>query len=232
MPIIFEAPAPAGTITFVSTSSYSMSDALSILNLNIARFGVHLRRQEQYLYLATIAEAMKKPLPVADPANIAKYTPDQIINVSIPLDNARAEIVAEQVKAMIGPFGGVLAVPTQNMVVLVESAAQVKRIREVVMAIDSVRAVDSAFKLFPLKNAQADAVLGALRGLVGERVTTVIVDKDGSKRTIQEQQVSGLQLAADTRTNAVIAVGSANRIKTVEELVALLDAPELSLIHI
>jgi uncharacterized membrane protein YdfJ with MMPL/SSD domain len=66
----------------------------------------------------------------------------------------------------------------------------------VMQAIDAVRPVDSDFRIFPLRNAQADAVLAALRGLVGERVTTVIVDADGKKRTLQEQQVAGIQLGA------------------------------------
>lgn len=226
VPIIYEAPAPQGTITFVSPTAYSVQDALSILNLNLQRFGVHLRRQDQYLYLATIQESMKRPSPVVSVEQLEEATPDTIVTVNIPLDNARAELVAEQIRPMVGGFGGVFAAPVQNMVVIVETAAQVRRIREVVRAIDSVRPVDSAFRLFPLKHAQSDAVLVALRGLVGERVTTVIVDKDGQKRTIQEQQVTGVQLAADPRTNAIVAVGTQGRIKTVEELIALLDVPE------
>ncbi len=226
VPIIYEAAIPQGTISFISPGGYAMADAMSILNLNLARFGVHLRRQDQYLYLATIQDAMKKPLPVTDAKGVDAMTPDQIVTVSLPLDNARAELVAEQIKPMLGAYGGVLAVPAQNMVVVVESAAQVRRIRDIVQAIDAVRPVDSAFRIFPLRNAQADAVLAALRGLVGERVTTVIVDADGKKRTLQEQQVAGLQLASDPRTNSIIAVGTASRIKTVEELISLLDTPD------
>jgi type II secretion system protein D len=226
VPIIYEAAAPQGTITFVSPTAYTVQDALSILNLNLQRFGVHLRRQDQYLYLATTQDSMKKPSPVVSVDELENATPDTIVTVNIPLDNARAELVAEQIRPMVGGFGGVFAAPVQNMVVIVETAAQVRRIREVVRAIDSVRPVDSAFRLFPLKHAQSDAVLAALRGLVGERVTTVIVDKDGQKRTIQEQQVTGVQLAADPRTNAIVAVGTEGRIRTVEELITLLDVPE------
>jgi type II secretory pathway component GspD/PulD (secretin) len=226
VPIIYEAPVPQGTLTFISPTGYSFADAMSILNLNLARFGVHLRKQDQYLYLASIQDAMKKPLPVTDATGVNQLKPDEIVTVNLPLDNARAELVAEQIKPMLGPYGGVIAVPAQNMVVIVEAAAQVRRIRDVVNAIDAVRPVDSAFKIFSLKHAQSDAVLAALRGLVGERITTVIVDKDGQKRTLQEQQVNGLQLAADPRTNSIIAVGTAARIKTVEELIVLLDTPE------
>jgi type II secretion system protein D len=225
VPIIFEAPAPAGTITFVSSSSYTFEDALSIFNLNLQRFGVHLRKQDKYLYLATLADSMKKPSVVTDPAAVNNLSLDQIVTVPIPLDNAKAELVAEQVKPMVNPFGGVLAVPAQNMVIVVDTAAQVRRIRDVVTAIDSVKPVDSAFRLFPLQHAQADSVLAALKGLVGERTKTVIVDKDGQQRVVQDLAVQGLSLVADPRTNSIIAVGPAARIRTVEELIQLLDVP-------
>jgi type II secretion system protein D len=226
VPIIFEAQAPQGNITFVSASGYTFEDALSILNLNLQRFGVHLRKQDQYLYLSSIADAMKKAMPVAKPGDVNTLKPDEIVTVSIPLDNAKCETVAEQVKAMVGQFGGVLAVPTQNMVIVVESAAQVRRIREVITAIDAVKPADSAFRLFPLKNTQAEVVVAALKGLVGEHTKTVIVDPDGKQRVVQDLNVAGLSLAADVRTNSVIAVGPAARIRTVEELIALLDTPE------
>jgi type II secretory pathway component GspD/PulD (secretin) len=226
VPVIFEAAIPQGSITFVSSARYTFAEALSILNLNLARFGVHLRRQDQYLYLATLQDAAKRPIAIpADPAAVNQLTPDQIVTVSIPLDNARVEQVAEQVKALIGPYGGVLAIPAQNMLVVVESAAQVKRIREVVSTIDSRKPADAAFRLFPVKHAQADTVLNALKGLVGERQKTVIVDKDGSQRVVQETQLAGLNLISDPRTNSIIAVGPEARIRTVEEVLQLLDVP-------
>jgi len=226
LPIIFEAPAPQGTITFVSASGYVFEDALSILNLNLARFGVHLRKQDKYLYLATMQEAMRRPSPVADPARLGAMTPDQIVTLAIPLDNAMAPIVVEQIKPLVSALGGIMAVPAQNMVIVVEAAAQAKRLREIIESIDAVRPIDQSFRLFPMKHAQAETVAGALKGLMGERVVTTFIDKDGRKTTAQEVNVAGLNLQHDARTNSVIAVGSEARIRTAEELIALLDVPE------
>ncbi|MFZ4574999.1 MAG: secretin N-terminal domain-containing protein, partial [Phycisphaerales bacterium] len=226
VPIIFEAPAPQGTITFVSATGHTFKDALSILNLNLQRYGVHLRKQEQYLYLSSLQDAAKKPLPVSKPDAVAGLTPDQFVTVNIPLDNARADLVAEQIKALIGPYGGVVPVQAQNMIVLVETAAQVQRIREVITAIDAVRPVDSKFEIFALKYAKCEAVHTALKGLIGERTVTTFIDKDGRKTTSQDVSVSGLNLQPDPRTNSIIAVGSAARIATCKELIGLLDVPE------
>lgn len=225
LPIIFEAPVPQGAITFVSVEKYTFEEALSILNLNLARFGVLLRVDGRYLYLATLQDSMRRPVQVATPEEVARFAPETILTVNIPLDNARVEQVADQVKAMIGPFGGVLAVPNQNMLIVVESAAQIQRIRKVVDSIDAVQAVDSAFKIFPLQHAEPDAVLAALKGLLGERQRTVIVDKDGKSRVVEEVAVTGVNMTADPRTNSIIAVGAQSRIDTARELIGLLDVP-------
>jgi type II secretion system protein D len=226
VPIIFEAPSPQGTITFISASGHNFKDALSILNLNLQRFGVHLRKQDQYLYLATLQDAMKKPLPVSSPEGVRDLTPDQIVTVNIPLDNARADLVAEQIKTLVGPYGGVVPVQAQNMIVVVETAAQIQRIREIIGAIDAVRPVDSKFEIFTLKHANCETVHIALKGLIGERTVTTFIDKDGRKTTTQDVSVAGLNLQPDPRTNSIIAVGSAARITTCRELIGLLDVPE------
>ncbi len=226
LPIIFEVPSPAGTMTFVGASAYTFDQALTILNLNLQRFNVHLRRQGQFLYLASIQDSARKASQVEHGAIDPNIPPDQIITVTIPLSNSKAETVAEQIKPLIGPFGSASAVPQQNMVIVVEAAAQARRIREIVQSIDAVKPVDSAFRLFPLQYAQCEPVLNALRGLMGERQKTVIVDKDGQQRTIQDQNLAGLNLAADPRTNSIVAVGAEARIRTVEEMIKLLDVPE------
>ena len=225
LPVIKEVDVPGAAMTFISEESYTLPEALSVLNLNMARYGVHLRREGKYLYLSSLQDASRKPMRVEGAEVPEDVMPDEMVTITIPLNNARAELVANQIKPLIGAYGGITPIPAQNMVVVVESAAQCRRIREIVRSIDDVRPVDSAFKLFALKHAKADAVVTALRGLVGERQKTVIVDKDGQQRVVEEVNVAGLNIQPDARTNSVIAVGSEARLMVVEELVGLLDVP-------
>ncbi|MCC6425780.1 MAG: hypothetical protein IT435_03060 [Phycisphaerales bacterium] len=226
LPIIREVPVPAGAMTFVGAQPYTFEDALSILNLNLAMQGVHLRKQEQYLYLASLADSVKKATQVEMDKVPDGVKPDQYLTLTIPLSNAQAAQVAEQIKPLIGPYGGVQAVPAQNMVIVMESAAQCRRIRDIVQAIDTVKPADQAFKLFPLKFAQADAVFGALKGLIGERVRQTYIDAGGKATTVTDTAVQGVNITPDMRTNSLLVVGLASRIKQVEELLTLLDIPE------
>ncbi|HRJ49681.1 MAG TPA: secretin N-terminal domain-containing protein, partial [Phycisphaerales bacterium] len=226
LPIIREAVVPSGAMTFVGARPYSFEDALTILNLNLAMHGVHLRQQDQFLYLASMQDSVKRANRVERDTVPDGVKPDEFLTLTIPLSNAQASLVAEQIKPLIGPFGGVQAVPAQNMVIVMESAAQCRRIREVVQAIDQVRPADQAFRLFPLKHATAEAAYGALRGLIGERVRQTFIGADGKTTTVTDTAVQGVNITPDARTNSLLVVGLASRIKQVEELLALLDIPE------
>lgn len=56
-------------------------------------------------------------------------TDDQIVTVVIPLLNARAVPVSEQLKNLVAGYGSVTPLEQQNAVVLVETAAQVQHSR-------------------------------------------------------------------------------------------------------
>ena len=227
LPIIREADVPAGSMTFIGGADYSFEEALSILNLNLRLHGVALRREDNFLYLSTVKDAVRMPTRVVDPKNFpADITPDMIVTMTIPLDNTRASQVSEQIKPLIGEYGGITPVDAQNMLILVESAAQCERIAAIIRTIDSVRPVDSEFRLFKLRYAKAPEVVEALKGLVGVRKQTVFVDKDGKSTVTDEVDIAGLNLQPDPRTNSVIAVGPLSRIELVDQLISILDVPD------
>jgi len=226
LPVIREAEPPKGTMTFVGGSAYSFEEALSILNMNLMLHGVSLRREENFLYLATIKDSVRRPSRVVTADALpAGVTPDMIVTMTIPLDNTRATQVAEQIKPLLAEFGAVTPIDAQNMLILVETAAQCERIASLVRSIDSVRPVDSEFQVFKLHHAKAKDVVEALKGLVGQRMQQVFIDKDGNRTVAEQIDVAGLNMQPDPRTNSVIVVGSANRIDTVEQLIQVLDVP-------
>jgi len=226
LPIIREREVPSATMTFLSGRALDFEEALSILNLNLRMHNAHLRREENYLYLADLKDAFRKPAPVQEGQVDEDTPPDKVVNVTIPLSNANAERVAEQIKPLLGPNGMVTAVQAQNMVIIVESAAQVRRLGEIIRAIDAEKPVDSQYQLFKLDHAQATQVVEALKSLIGTRERTVIIDDKGKRRVVEEDEVSGVRMQPDPRTNSIVVVGPQSRLDTVKELIGLLDVPE------
>ncbi|MBU6412657.1 MAG: hypothetical protein KGS45_04230 [Planctomycetes bacterium] len=225
LPVIFEAAVPAGQMTFVSPSMYSFDEALSILNQNLMLKGVQLRKEKEFLYLAELKDAAKRATPVVNGKVPDEFTADKMMTLTLSLENSQADKVAAQIKDLIGPYGAVTAVPIQNMVIVMETAAQCRRIADIVKTIDSVKPVDSTIRLFTLQYAQAKDVLAALKSLTGERRRTVLVEKDNQQRVVEDLAVTGVSMTADERTNSILVVGPAARVRVVEDLIKLLDTP-------
>jgi type II secretion system protein D len=225
LPVIFEAAVPAGQMTFVSTGEYSFEEALSILNQNLMLKGVQLRKEKEFLYLAELKDAAKRATPVVNGKVPDEFTADKMMTLTLSLENSQADKVAAQIKDLIGPYGAVTAVPIQNMVIVMETAAQCRRIADIVKTIDSVKPVDSTIRLFTLQFAQAKDVLAALKSLTGERRRTVLVEKDNQQRVVEDLAVTGVSMTADERTNSILVVGPAARVRVVEDLIKLLDTP-------
>ncbi len=227
LPIIRETQVPENAaMTFISAKKYTFEEALSILNLSLKMHGLHLRQEDNYLYLGTLEGSFTKPTPVMEGGIDDGTPPDRIVTVTLPLSNALAPLVAEQIKPLISQFGGIQAVPAQNMVIITETAGQVRRLSEIIRAIDSEKPIDSATELFPLKHSDPETVVNALKALIGERIKKVIVDKNGKQTVVEEETVPQVQLYPDPRTNTVLVTGAESRIETVRELIALLDVPE------
>src|SRR5262249_40272620 len=141
LPVIQEKEIPSGSMTFISGEAYSFDEAMTILNLNLQPKGVTLEREKNYLYLRSLDKAAKKANGVMKGSVPATARPDEIVNLTIPLSNASADLVAKQIQPLVGEYGSVVSVPAQNMVIIVETAAQCRRIQEIVQAIDTVRPV-------------------------------------------------------------------------------------------
>ncbi len=225
LPVIREAEAPKAPVTFISGETYTLQQAMEIVNRLLYMHGLQLRREENFLLLTKLEDAKTAGQKFLDkvPADVGGI---EIVTVVVPLINASAGPMAEQLKPFMGKYGGVSALLQQNALVLVDTAANVRRTREVIQTLDATPPTDQLVKVFPLKYAKAEAVAKSLAGLVAEKRTTVLVNAKGERQTVQDDATPGLNLQPDVRTNSILAVGPQSRLATVEELVRLLDVPE------
>ncbi len=226
LPVIREAPLPPGSMTFISAADYSLAEALEILNLNLAMHNVRLERDSKYLALRSLEDAARRPTPVLSPEELEGIDPSEFLTIYLPLNNAIASQVSERISPLIKPPGMVQAIDQQNMLIIVDTAAQCRRLREIVNQIDSVRPADIDLRVFPVTSTTASELADSLRALVPERDQVMTIDKNGLPKITEDVSKPPLKIQADERLNAVVVVGPSQRMGTVEDLVRLLDSPE------
>lgn len=226
LPVIREAPLPPGSMTFISAADYSLAEALEILNLNLSMHGVRLERDRKYLTLRSLEDAARRPTPVLSQDELDDIDPSEFLTIYLPLNNAIASQVSERITPLIKAPGMVQAIDQQNMLIVVDTAAQCRRLREIVNQIDSVRPADIDLRVFPVRSTTASELAESLRALVPERDQIMTIDKNGNPKITEDVSKPPLKFHADERLNAVVSVGPSQRMGTVEDLVRLLDSPE------
>ncbi len=224
-PVVREVPVPVGTVDYIYPGEYTLPQALETLNILLQTQNVMLRVEGDRLFLQKLEDMKRENVPTFVGKLPAEVTDDTIVTIVLPLMNARAVPVAEQLKNLVASYGSVTALEQQNSVIIVETAAQVRRIQSIIAQLDQ-QDVENIIEFIPLQHAKASQMIASLNALMGERVVEYIINPaDGKRSKIEENRVAGLVLAADDRTNAIVARGSKAKVDQVKSTIAMLDVP-------
>ncbi len=226
LPVIREVDVPGNwSITYISASDYDLEEALSVLNTILQTKGFVLQQSEQFLFFRKL-ESVKPHAPVVSLDEVGdRVSPEQLVTVVVPLNNALAKDLAEQIKPLIRGYGQAVALPTQNSIILTESARQIGQLRRIIETIDAKPAFEETIRIFPLKHITPEEAMSSIKVLISERQKTVVLDPKGKRVEVENEMAPGVRLEANESTNSIIALGPEGRLKTIGEIIELIDVP-------
>ncbi|MFM1803492.1 MAG: Type secretion system protein precursor [Planctomycetota bacterium] len=223
LPVVRECEVPKGTVDYIYPKEYTLDEALRTLNVLLQTQNVMLRDEGTRLFLQKLDDMKRENVPTFIGSVPATVGDEEIVTVVLPLLNAQAKPVAEQLKNLVATYGSVTALEQQNAVLIVETAAQIRRLQRIIDELDR-QDVENVIELIPIRFTKATVLIGSLQALMGERVVEYVI-QDGKRQKIEENRVAGLMLAADDRTNAIIARGPRAKIEAVRQTIELIDVP-------
>ena len=224
-PVVREVEAPKGTVDYIYPKDYSLDEALQTLNVLLQTQNCMLRVESGRMFLQKLDDMKRENVPTFIGTIPAQVTDDTIVTVVLPLLNAQSKGVAEQLKNLVASYGSVTALEQQNAILVVETAAQVRRLQRIIDELDRSD-VENVIEFIPIMHAKAPELMKSLQALMGERVIEYVVNPaDGKKTKIEENRVAGLVVAADDRTNSIVARGSRAKIDQLKQTIELLDVP-------
>ena len=212
LPVVWEAAPPAGTLRYQSDRTYGIDDGLQVLNTILQAKGVMLRRREDMLYLQPLAEMAKRDVPTFVGSLPDTVTDDEVVTLVLPLRIASANALVEQLRGLVAGYGSVSALPQQNALVIVETAAQVRRLAGMVASFDA-QDTDGIVRIIKLEHVGAEAIMGPLRSLLAVRVEKYVVDAKGKQVKVEDEQIPGITFSPDARTNSLIVKGNERKSK-------------------
>ncbi|MHC4990599.1 MAG: secretin N-terminal domain-containing protein, partial [Planctomycetota bacterium] len=224
LPVVKETDVPEGVVDYFAPEAYDLPEALRVLNIILQSRGVMLRIDDEMLYLQRLTEMQREDIPLFVGTLPEALSDEQIITVVRPLDIALAKPLAERLSEMIASYGSVAALEQQNSLVITETVGQVRRLLRIVDELDR-EDPEGAIEIFKIRNARAADLMQPLNSLLARRVEKYVVNEKGKQTKIQEDQMQGLNITFDERTNSIVAKGAQSRIDKLREAIQLLDVP-------
>ncbi|HBN15357.1 MAG TPA: type II secretion system protein GspD, partial [Pseudohongiella sp.] len=204
-------PRVRGEITVISSSPVNAQDYYRIFlrALDITGFTA-VETGDNMVSIVPSQEVRSAPLPFSsyDSNDSSRY-----VTEAIQLDNVSVNQVLPVLRPLVSQSNGQMsAYPDGNMIILVDTVANVQRIRQILDRIDQSSVPET--EVVSLQFAQASDIVALLREMNEDQVAAD-----------QEPVTSRLQINADTRTNSVLVTGGKRQRDTIRELITLLDKP-------
>lgn len=244
--IIDKRTTTSGKVTLISRQPIMPQETVTLLNTVLRDAGYAAVQQGRVLKIVTIDKARHANIPVrngSDPEQIA--ITDELITQVIPLRYASATQLKQDLTPLISPDADFTANQSSNALVITDTSANIRRVVEIVQALDTHLADASDVKVFQLKYAVASTTAKMVNdlfkdgaGTSGGAASTAGGRGGAGGRTPpwmqqqpQQQQASSAGLSvskvnatSDDRTNTVVVTGPTDTLLVVARVIKELDA--------
>lgn len=204
-------PRVRGTITVISSTAVDADTYYSIFlrALDINGFAA-VETANNIVSILPSQEARSAPLPFSnyDAADSNRY-----VTEAIQLDNVSVMQVLPVLRPLVSQSNGQMsAYQNGNMIVIVDTVANIERIRQILERIDQTSIPET--EVVRLQFADAGEIVSLLRDM-----------NESPQVADQEPVTTRLQISADQRTNAVLISGGQRQRDKYRDLIHLLDQP-------
>ncbi len=152
--IIIREIQPTGKIDLWSDQPVSPEEALNLLNTTLLKNGCAAVRRGRTLTIVNRAEANTRSLPVKlgnDPAEIPET--DQLVTQVIPVRFTQVSELTRTLQMLVSTRTTMTANESANTIVITDTQANIRRVAQIIKAIDSGAEDFSVVRILRLRNA-------------------------------------------------------------------------------
>jgi general secretion pathway protein D len=155
-----------GTVNVISRQPVTADEAVDLLNTVLIEKNYVALRNGRILKIVNRADAQKLDLPVitgADPAQIPQK--DNVVTQILPVRYADVSKLIDNLRPLLSDNASISANDSSNAIILTDTQANVRRIAEIISALDTSISGVSTMRVFPLRYADAKELADVLTQL-------------------------------------------------------------------
>ena len=211
---------PPGTFNYTDSREYTPAEAIDVLNTILLTKGYTLIRRDKALmlvHLQDLQEGVTRNLVrVINPEELKSVGESELVSVLFQLDRLTPEEAETEVKKLLGPQGSIITLPRSRQIQVTETGSRLRAIQAVIKRIDEEPFGLSSGELrtFDVKHLTPEEALGVIKAFMD-----IPADRAGAPD-------NSIRFAADPAGKRILASGRPERLKRVEEILALVDVPK------
>lgn len=161
-----------GRVDVWSEDPLTKDEAVSVLNNVLSRNGYAAYRSGRTLGIVNKDEMSRQPLPVKRDDDPEKIPPtENMVTQILPIKFISAEQVIKNLDSLLPTSAIVTANAGANALVITDTQINIKRVAEIIKALDTPVASVSTIKVFPLKYADAKTLATVIKDLFAPTTT-------------------------------------------------------------
>lgn len=159
---------PPGTFNYYDDKTYTVTEALDVLNGYLLPKGYALIRRDRFLVALNIDNGIPPGLlPTITVDELSKRGMNELLIVDVPLDGFEVDKIVGEVKELVSPWGKVAALKGTNSLNILDTGSNISRIIRLLKAGTPVGNTETAFRAIALKHITAADAERTIRRLFG-----------------------------------------------------------------
>ncbi|CCW34036.1 type II secretory pathway, component PulD [Chthonomonas calidirosea] len=239
-------PSLSGKVTIINPTPVTLDQAFTILQQVLAVRGFSAIENNGVISIEPFATAARNTTLINPGINPNGPTPvdprNQVMTQVIPLENADAKSLAQDLQPLINQGASLIGVQDTNSLVVTDTASNVQRILALVQSLDK-SSYKTELRVYPLRHANATDVADVINNVFKQMsgTTTPAANEPGRPGPPQfqpgqqpqvQQNRPAVFAVADTRTNSVLVVASPdNQERVAHDIIDRLDADQNALLQ-
>lgn len=237
--VIFLDTEVRGKVDVWANQPLTKEEAVDLLNKALARNGYAAIRSGRTLSIVSRDEAKKKDIPVLsgnNPEDIPKS--DQIVTQIVPIKFINAVQLIKDLQPLLPTSSTMTANEAGNALVITDTQINIRRMTEIVKALDTAVASVSRVKVFTLRYADAKSLASIIKDVFQTSDSSRGATSGDPRRRFFEMFRGGggegaadtsrpnsarVNAVADERSNSVVVGAPDDLMPTIEELVRSVD---------
>ena len=209
-------PRVQGAVTLRTASKIRGQDLFPLFHQILRLNGIAAVKVGDIYHIAPVGEAKTKvPLLSGSSQRRTASTQDEFVIELIKLEHIASTAMTEILQPFVSPGGDVVAYPRGNLVILVDLASNVERLRDLIAAFDTDTFRTLHTQIYRIEHANVEDL--------GKELASILQPYGVTAENAEER---GLYLIPLTRLNAIVVFGFNEEIfSQIEKWIRVLDVP-------